>query len=106
VAAHPGIAATNLMAAGPTLGGVTWRSQLLAKLSNIFSQTDEQGALPILCAAVHPAVCGGDYVGPGGLLEMRGAPKKVAASKLARNAEAAKKLWAISEELTQISWGR
>ena len=104
VAAHPGIAATNLMAAGPTLGGATWRSQLLASLSSIVSQTDEQGALPIVCAAVHPAVSGAEYVGPGGWLEMRGAPTKVAASKLARNPDVAKELWEISERLTQVSW--
>jgi NAD(P)-dependent dehydrogenase (short-subunit alcohol dehydrogenase family) len=105
VAAHPGIAATNLMAAGPTLGGATWRSQLIARLSTLFSQTDEEGALPILCAAVQPDITGGDYVGPGGWLEMRGAPKKVAASKLARDPDVAKKLWEISERLTQVSFG-
>jgi hypothetical protein len=60
------------------------------------------GALPSLYAATAPAVQGGDYFGPGGFAEMWGPPRKVASSQRSHDANAAARLWEISEEATGI----
>jgi hypothetical protein len=61
VAAHPGVAATELSrhVPGYTLPGVSW---LFGKVLN----TSEMGALPQLRAATDPVVKGGQYWGPDG----------------------------------------
>ena len=55
-------------------------------------------------AATSPDVHGGEYLGPGGLGELYGAPKEVQATKKARDGEAAAQLWALSEELTGLRY--
>ena len=40
----------------------------------LLSQSIEDGALPSLMAAVEPSVKGGDFVGPGGFLTIKGLP--------------------------------
>ena len=93
VAAHPGLAATNLLR-GP---GGRLRA-VRDRLITAFAQTDEDGALPVLYAAVAD-VPGGSYAGPGGRFD-RGAPALVGRSRRARDAETARRLWAVSEQLT------
>jgi hypothetical protein len=53
-----------------------------------------------------PNVHGGEYYGPDGLFEMRGAPKKVGRIGAARDADAARRLWNVSEKETGViySW--
>jgi hypothetical protein len=58
------------------------------------------GALPQLYAATEPGLAGGTYVGPDGVGEQRGYPKVVKPSRAARDEEAARRLWEVSEELT------
>lgn len=62
------------------------------------------GALPTLYAAIAPDVKGSDYYGPRGFQEMKGYPKKVNSNQLSQNEEIAKKLWAVSEKLTGVSY--
>ena len=45
---------------------------------------------------------GDSYAGPGGFMEQRGAPKLVGRSKAAQDAEVARRLWEVSEELTGV----
>jgi hypothetical protein len=59
--------------------------------------------LPTLAAAVAD-VPGNSYVGPGGLFGARGAPSLVERSIQAKNAEAAERLWTVSEELTGVGF--
>jgi hypothetical protein len=40
------------------------------------------------------------YIGPGGVAEMRGHPTLVGRNRAAQDAETARKLWELSEELT------
>jgi NAD(P)-dependent dehydrogenase (short-subunit alcohol dehydrogenase family) len=96
VAAHPGWAATNLQyAAAPAF------DRLVMRLGNaVIAQDDEMGALPQLYAATEPGLAGGTYVGPDGVGEQRGYPKVVKPSRAARDEEAARRLWEVSEELT------
>src|SRR3546814_14230770 len=72
------------------------------------AQTPEGGALPQLYAAVAPEVSGGDYLGPGGLFELRGSPSKVRAAKRAYREADADRPWQVSEESTGVEyrWGR
>ncbi|WP_411964034.1 oxidoreductase [Haloferax sp. YSMS24] len=100
VGTHPGYAATNLQFRGPRESGSTPRL-LLSKVANaVFAQSAAMGALPLLYAATEPSVESGSYVGPQGLFDMRGHPGPAEPSRRARDPETAKRLWAVSEELT------
>jgi NAD(P)-dependent dehydrogenase (short-subunit alcohol dehydrogenase family) len=105
-AAHPGYAATNLNAAGPGSSNAVMLGATKV-LDRALGQPDHMGALPQLYAATMPDVAGNDYWGPDGLLEQRGHPKRVGRTKRASNGDDARRLWAMSEELTGVSyaWG-
>ena len=68
------------------------------------AQEPPAGALPTLYAATAEDVVGGDYFGPQGLFEMTGPPAKAYMSKHARDDEAAQRLWALSEQLTDVTY--
>ncbi|HEY2313517.1 MAG TPA: hypothetical protein VGH96_07880 [Streptosporangiaceae bacterium] len=92
MAAHPGIAATNLASHA---GGLT---ALISKMT--FLQNDpEHGALPTLYAATQD-VPGGSYVGPDGIASIKGYPKIGKPSRVIRDAETARQLWDVSSRLT------
>jgi len=96
-AAHPGYAATNLQFHSGKRAG-----DLLMGLGNrIFAQSEQDGALPTIYAAVED-VPPNSYAGPSGLLEMRGAPKLVGRSAAAKDADVARRLWEASEALTGV----
>ena len=96
LAAHPGYAVTNLQAAAaPTV------DRLVMKVTNAaVGQSAEMGALPVLYAATEPGLAGGAYVGPDGIAEQRGHPKIVSPNRTARDEQAARRLWEVSEEVT------
>ncbi len=97
LAAHPGYAATNLQSASPPL-----LDRLVMKVSNaVIAQSDEMGTLPTLYAATEPGLEGGTYLGPDGPNEQRGHPTIVSPSGRARDEDTARRLWQVSEELTQ-----
>ncbi|MFF7976586.1 oxidoreductase [Streptomyces sp. NPDC007905] len=100
LAAHPGYAATNLQshAANP------FARAFMVVGNKFLAQDDRSGALPTLYAASQD-LPGAAYVGPDGLGEMRGAPTLVGRSAAASDPEAARRLWALSEELTGVAWG-
>jgi NAD(P)-dependent dehydrogenase (short-subunit alcohol dehydrogenase family) len=98
LAAHPGWAATNLQFAGPPVfdQAVMWVG------NHTIAQSDEMGALPTLYAAAEPGLEGGTYVGPDGIFEQRGHPEPVSMSGAARDEEAARRLWEVSEQMTGV----
>jgi hypothetical protein len=71
--------------------------------NRIFAQDERGGALPTLYAATAD-VAGNGFVGPSGFMEQRGAPKLVGRSAAAKDADAARRLWEVSEELTGVSF--
>lgn len=77
----------------------------MAVTNRLLAQPPERGALPTLFAATAPGVEGGDYYGPDGFQEFRGAPKKVEAIPAAYDRETGSRLWQISEELTGVTTG-
>ncbi|MBF7731590.1 oxidoreductase [Pseudomonas sp. N040] len=95
VAAHPGVSATNLAQYIP---------RVLSAFLPLFGQSAADGALPTLYAALGEDINGGDYCGPRAMQQMRGAPAKVGSNRASRDEAAAKKLWAVSEELTGVSF--
>jgi len=99
VAAHPGVAATELVrhVPGASLPGVSW-------LSGRLLNTSELGALPTLRAATDPAVRGGQYWGPDGFRELRGYPKLVDSSTQSHDTAIQDRLWTVSEELTGVTY--
>ena len=92
--AHPGYTATNT-----DIGNF-----LMRLATRIFAQAPAQGALPALYAATAAAVQGGDYIGPGGMKELRGPPVKVSCRPEALDETAGARLWSISEQLTGVSY--
>ena len=105
VAAHPGYAATNLQSVGPQMSGSGVMERLSALGNSVFAQSAADGALPSLFAATAPGVRGGQYFGPDGLFGTRGHPKAVTFVRAARDPDAARRLWTVSEELTGVRFG-
>jgi NAD(P)-dependent dehydrogenase (short-subunit alcohol dehydrogenase family) len=102
-AAHPGYASTNLTASGPgSYGAVIRQGGVL--VDKVMGQSDAKGALPQLYAATMPDVGGNDYYGPDGFLEQRGYPTKVGRTRRAQDADAARRLWSLSEDLTGVTY--
>ena len=73
-------------------------------INKVLAQPASQGALPTLAACVFPDLIGASFIGPNGLMEMRGTPKLTRARALAYDKSLAKNLWQGSEELTKVSW--
>jgi NAD(P)-dependent dehydrogenase (short-subunit alcohol dehydrogenase family) len=100
-AAHPGVAETNLFLTGDYSPAERAVRRLVGSAIGSFLNTDEDGALPTLYAAVAPEARGGGYYGPQGFQEMRGGDvgeAKIASQ--ATDAAAAARLWAACEEMT------
>lgn len=90
VAAHPGATITNL------------QRYAFARITKIFGQSAEWGALPSLYAATAPGVSGGSYFGPRDRFGLAGPPKLVSLPRRAQDATLAARLWEASEKLTGV----
>jgi len=101
VGAHPGYAETHLT---DRHGARVWGA-MVAVGNRLLAQSAAQGALPQLYAATMPDVQGGEYYGPDGFREMRGAPRKVGSTARSRDEADADGLWQISERLTDVTYG-
>jgi len=93
-AAHPGWTRTDLQK----------HSWYMLMLNPLFSQGADQGVLPTLRAAFDPNAHSGEYFGPSRFFEMHGSPIAVKSNERSHDAEASKKLWEISEQLTNIKY--
>lgn len=94
IAAHPGHASTDLQ-----------RHSLFWRLMNhVSGQKVEKGILPTLRAGFDESAKVGDYYGPSGFMEVKGAPVLVKSTALSHDQNIAKKLWEISEELTKVKF--
>jgi NAD(P)-dependent dehydrogenase (short-subunit alcohol dehydrogenase family) len=99
LACHPGYAATELM--GKSTSGR--RAQILQAVFSLVGQPSSIGALPTLMAATAD-LPGSTYVGPSNVFQMRGLPKVVQSRRLARDPEAQRQLWELSEAATGIRY--
>jgi NAD(P)-dependent dehydrogenase (short-subunit alcohol dehydrogenase family) len=99
VAAHPGFADTDLIRNSPAA------VRLLAPaIAPLITQEPAMGALPTLRAATDPGVLGGQYYGPSGPGQTRGYPRPVTSSRQSYNTPIQQRLWAVSEELTGVTY--
>ncbi len=104
VGVHPGYAATDLQRRGPEMEGSRLKLGLMKAMNAVLAQSAERGALPILYGAT-AELEGGEYVGPGGFMNMRGYPEVQEPNERARDKETAERLWEVSEELTGVEFG-
>ncbi|MFZ4152162.1 SDR family NAD(P)-dependent oxidoreductase [Streptomyces pseudogriseolus] len=99
VAAHPGVSNTELLRNSPAAFRlpITW-------LAPLITQNATMGALPTLRAATGADVRGGQYYGPSGFQEIRGHPTPVRSSRDSHDRAVQQRLWAVSEELTGVTF--
>ena len=95
VAAHPGLAGTELTRNSPAIAAFSYA---------LVSQKAAMGALPILRAATDPGALGGQYYGPGRFLGARGYPKLARSSGQSHDTAIQRRLWTVSEELTGVTY--
>ncbi|NRG41279.1 SDR family NAD(P)-dependent oxidoreductase [Rathayibacter sp. VKM Ac-2835] len=98
MAAHPGMSVTELHTHATAGQGA-----LMGTLMRTVGQSGDDGALPTLLAATSPDARSGAYYGPGGLGEVRGAPRQVNPNRAARDRDRARRLWDRAAELTGVS---
>ena len=103
LAAHPGFAGTHLVVNGQlgrSSGGI---ASILDAATKAVSQSAADGALPLLMAATAD-LPGATYCGPSGLSEWRGLPQVVGSSAVARDPEAQRALWELSERAVGLTY--
>jgi NAD(P)-dependent dehydrogenase (short-subunit alcohol dehydrogenase family) len=93
-ASHPGWTATDLSRDSP----------FITRVSRMLAMPAAGGALTTLRAAVDPDVPSGSYWGPAYALGLVGPPKPARIPRRARDPEAAKQLWKLSEQLTGVTF--
>ncbi|MHA3023829.1 SDR family NAD(P)-dependent oxidoreductase [Mycobacterium sp. BMJ-28] len=98
LAAHPGGSDTELVRHLPRA------FQLALPAARALFQPAAMGALPTLRAATDPGALGGQYYGPDGFAEQKGHPKVVTSTEYSYDIEAQRRLWAVSEELTGVTF--
>ena len=98
-ASHPGFASTELARNIPS----AFQPAINAIAPRI-AQSSAMGALPSLRAATDPGTLGGQYYGPDGLAEQRGHPVVVASSAQSYDVDLQRRLWAVSEDLTGVTF--
>lgn len=108
-AAHPGLTKTNLQISGPSHGqrsptALARFYQLTWRFMPFMWQDVDAGILPALYAATSPQAEGGAYYGPRGVLELTGKPARASIPGRARNEADDRRLWALSERLTGVTY--
>jgi len=104
LAVHPGYADTNLQARTGRESGSKLVYAAMKLANTVFAQSARKGALPMIYGAVADDVDGGSYVGPGGFLNMRGAPETQRSSEQSYDQDTAERLWDVSEEATSVTY--
>jgi NAD(P)-dependent dehydrogenase (short-subunit alcohol dehydrogenase family) len=103
-AAHPGWSATDLYVQGAKKGESTLMEKVMALPTKYMAQSSFDGALPTMYAATAPGLPPGAYVGPSKRMETVGPPKLVEGSARAKDEAAGRRLWEVSEQLTDVHY--
>jgi len=101
LACHPGFAATNLQNGAAT--SLPMRV-VMGVINRVIAQSAADGALPTLYAATDRDAEGGQYIGPNGLGQMRGAPEPQESTDRSYDEPLAKRLWTLSEAETEVTY--
>lgn len=102
--AHPGVAPTNLLAARPEIGraGDVPARRLITALSRLgIMGTVASAGESALLAATAPGDQGGKFFGPSGIGGLGGRPAEQTLFPPLRDAEAARRVWEITREMTK-----
>ena len=106
-AGHPGYSSTNLQSGGVRMDGAGLKLKamdLAMRIGNpLIGQSPEQGALPIIHAAVSD-VPASSYWGPKGFQESRGPVGPARVNAKATDETAARRLWDASVEATGVAY--
>jgi len=102
LAVHPGVSTTSIFENGP--GTTNLKAIMVKLLAPVMMQNDEAGALPTLYAATSPDAKGGEYIGPDGFGELKGAPVVVQPRPQALDVAVGERLWTVSEDLTGVHY--
>ncbi|MBW2942538.1 oxidoreductase [Zhongshania aquimaris] len=102
LSSHPGFAATEITRkqGEPTNPVSAWIQSKIEPLIPL----PKDAARATLMAALSPDARGGEYYGPGGFLEIGGAPDQAKINAKAKDSETAKQLWSLTEEMTGVSY--
>lgn len=98
-AAHPGISDTELGRHFPSILHTVFKFTL----APFIAHDPKEGAKPTVLAAIGEA-SGGEYFGPTGFREMKGAAGKAKSTHLANDEALAKRLWEVSEGLVDFKY--
>jgi NAD(P)-dependent dehydrogenase (short-subunit alcohol dehydrogenase family) len=101
LAAHPGLARTEIIANGP---GTKSAFGTVGALAGFLFQAAAQGALPTLYAATAREAVGGAYYGPDRMGGTQGHPGPARIPVRAGDEAIAARLWVLSEQLTGVSF--
>ena len=99
LAAHPGLARTNLQPASVAANG-SWIEPMAYRLMGPLFQSAAMGALPQLYAATAAEAQGGGHYGPDQFGGLRGSPTAVRIAPAALDGQQRQRLWQCSEQLT------
>ncbi|MEU8895693.1 oxidoreductase [Nocardia sp. NPDC048505] len=99
--AHPGGVRTGILHHQNRLIRLVYSPRFI-RLTNWFTQSPAEGALPVLRAALDPETRNGDYYGPAGRGELIGPPVPVEMSRRARDPETGRRLWDFAQDLTGV----
>ena len=100
LAAHPGLADTNL--ANHLADRLWWK--VARPTIGLLIQNSDDGALPTIRAGLDQTLTGGEYVGPGRLRETFGPPVVVESTSESHDPALAERLWDVSAELTGVRY--
>lgn len=98
LAAHPGIARTELQPTALANGGNCFEAVAYRLMDPVF-QSAAMGALPQLHAATATTAQGGEHYGPDGLGGLRGHPTLCRVAPAALDPKQRERLWQLSEDL-------
>ncbi|MCH9715261.1 MAG: SDR family NAD(P)-dependent oxidoreductase [Cyanobacteria bacterium] len=101
LAAHPGVARTNLQPASVAASG-SWFEPVAYRLMAPVFQSAAMGALPQLYAATAPEAGPAGHFGPNQLGGLRGWPTAVRVAPAAIDIDQRRRLWQVSEELVAV----
>jgi protochlorophyllide reductase len=104
LAAHPGLARTNLQPTSVAMNGSPIEAFAYRLMGPLF-QSAAMGALPQLYAATAPEATPAGHYGPNQLGGMKGYPTPVRIAPAAQDANQRQRLWQVSEELGQAVIG-
>ncbi len=102
-ASHPGLVIGNLQANSVEQSGTKIEAQLYRFSQLFIAQDIKMGVLPMLYGCTAEEAKGGVFYGPR-TFNLRGYPAEKKANKEAYDADALRRFWQVSEELTGITY--